>query len=420
MTPKYMSTGACNAIAASRISYFFDLHGPSIVLDTACSSTMVALHQAVSALQNGESDMAVVNGSNVILNPDIFVCMSELGFLSPSGRCRTFDASGDGYVRAEGALALLLKPLDKALEDGDPIRAVIRGVHLNQDGRTGGITLPSSEAQRANMEALYEKCGLDPADIQYFEAHVSVSAFICPARDTEWLECLLTASAKGTGTRAGDPLEVSAINAIYGTRHTPEKLVVGSVKSNIGHLEAAAALASIVKTVQAFERGYIPPQMHFVNPYPQIDFTRLKVPTDLMPWPTSRDGVRRAAIYSFGFGGTNGHAVLEYQPHEARGGICSSSDRPYLFRFSAASDASLSELVDRYAHYVTDKRPSLVSLAHTLLARRSTHKRSAVLTASTADELVDGLKTRRYQIHNKAESSARNVAFVFTGQGAQW
>lgn len=176
MTPTYMSTGACNAIAANRVSYFFDLHGPSLVLDTACSSTMYALHQAVSALQSNESEMAIVNGSNLILNPDILVCMSEMDFLSPTGRCRTFDANGDGYVRAEGTLALLLKPLDKAIADGDPVRSIIRGTQVNQDGRTQGLTLPSAKAQTLNMKALYEKCGIDPAEVQYFEAHVSASS----------------------------------------------------------------------------------------------------------------------------------------------------------------------------------------------------------------------------------------------------
>ncbi|CRK15834.1 hypothetical protein BN1708_011576 [Verticillium longisporum] len=279
-TPKYMSTGACSAIAANRVSYFFDLHGPSLVLDTACSSTMYALHHAVAALHAGEAEMAVVNGSNLILNPDIFVAMSEMDFLSPTGWCRTFDAAGDGYVRAEGVLALLLKPLDKAIRDGDPIRAVVRGTRVNQDGRTQGLTLPSSEAQRANMQALYAESRLDPADVQYFEAH-------------------------GTGAAAGDPLE------------RPQKLVVGSVKSNVGHLEAAAALAGLVKTVEALERGFIPPQMHFTSPNPKIDFTRLEVPTSLTPWPKTRDGVRRAAIDSFGFGGSNGHAVLEHYDHRA-------------------------------------------------------------------------------------------------------
>lgn len=171
-TPKYQSTGTSNSIAANRLSYFFDLHGPSMVIDTACSSTMVALHQAVLSLKAGEAGMALVCGANLIINPDMFIHMSELGFLSPKGRCQSFDASGDGYARGEGVLALLLKPLDQAIRDGDPIRSVIRGTHINQDGRTNGITMPSSEAQQKNMDALYHKYDILPRDVQYFEAHV--------------------------------------------------------------------------------------------------------------------------------------------------------------------------------------------------------------------------------------------------------
>ncbi|KAK5999262.1 Hybrid PKS-NRPS synthetase pynA [Cladobotryum mycophilum] len=393
MTPTYMSTGACNAIAANRISYFFDLHGPSLVMDTACSATMYALHHAVSALHKNEAEMAVVNGSNIILNPDILVCMSEMDFLSPTGRCRSFDASGDGYVRAEGIISILLKPLDKALADGDPIRAVIRGTHLNQDGRTQGLTLPSTEAQRANMHSLYTKNNIDPADIQYFEAH-------------------------GTGTAAGDPLEMSAIDHIYRDSHTEQKLVVGSIKSNVGHLEAVAALAGLVKTVQALERGQIPPQMHFHNPNPKIDFTALQVPTTLMPWPATRDGVRRAAINSFGFGGSNGHAVLEYHPQTTA--ELPSYDRPFLFKVSAGADTSLTELIERYASYADEKKPAAIDFAHTLLARRSTHKKSAFVTASTTEELVKKLVAGEYAVKTKSGETLKNVAFIFTGQGAQW
>ena len=167
-----MSTGTSNSIAANRISYVFDLHGPSLVIDTACSSTMVALHQAVAGLKAGESNMAVVCGANLIISPDMFVHMSELGFLSPSGKCQSFDAAGDGYARGEGVMAILLKPLNEALQNGDPIRAVIRGTRINQDGRTQGISLPSSEAQRQNLFSLYKQLELDPGGIQYIEAHV--------------------------------------------------------------------------------------------------------------------------------------------------------------------------------------------------------------------------------------------------------
>ena len=171
-TPKYLATGTASCMAANRLSYFFDLSGPSLAVDTACSSTMAALHQAVCTLKNGDSSMALVCGAKHIFNPDMFMPSSELGFLSPSGRCRSFDAAGDGYGRGEGVLALLLKPLKQAISNRDPIRAVIKGTRLNQDGRTQGITLPSAVAQQQNMESLYRQIGLSPKDIQYVEAHV--------------------------------------------------------------------------------------------------------------------------------------------------------------------------------------------------------------------------------------------------------
>lgn len=171
-TPRYLATGTANCMAANRLSYFFDLSGPSLSVDSACSSTMAALHQAVRSLQTDEASMALVCGAKLIFTPDMFMPSSELGFLSPSGRCRSFDAAGDGYGRGEGVLALLLKPLKEALADNDPIRAVIKGTRLNQDGRTQGITLPSADAQRNNMETLYSKLKLSPNDIQYVEAHV--------------------------------------------------------------------------------------------------------------------------------------------------------------------------------------------------------------------------------------------------------
>ena len=175
-TPRYLATGTATCMAANRLSYFFDLSGPSLSVDTACSSTMAALHQAVRSLQTHEASTALVCGAKLILTPDMFMPSSELGFLSPSGRCRSFDAAGDGYGRGEGVLALLLKPLEEALANHDPIRAVIKGTRLNQDGRTQGITLPSADAQKHNMEGLYSKLGLSPNDIQYVEAHVCFSS----------------------------------------------------------------------------------------------------------------------------------------------------------------------------------------------------------------------------------------------------
>ena len=175
MTPRYLATGTPTCMAANRLSYFFDLSGPSMSVDTACSSSMAALHQAVRTLQHGDSKMAIVCGAKLILNPDMFIPSSELGFLSPTGKCRSFDKSANGYGRGEGVLALLLKPLKLAIADNDPIRAIIKGTRLNQDGRTKGITLPSVDAQKGNMQSLYEELNLSPAKIQYLEAHVSFS-----------------------------------------------------------------------------------------------------------------------------------------------------------------------------------------------------------------------------------------------------
>ena len=175
--PRYLATGTASCMAANRISYFFDLSGPSMTVDTACSSTMAALHQAVGGLQHGEMKMALVCGAKLIISPDMFIPSSELGFLSPSGRCRSFDAAGDGYGRGEGALAILLKPLKEALAHRDSVRAVVKGTRLNQDGRTQGITLPSSKAQKLNMDALYSKIGISPNDVQYLEAHVCHSLY---------------------------------------------------------------------------------------------------------------------------------------------------------------------------------------------------------------------------------------------------
>ncbi|KAF3910565.1 hypothetical protein ABW21_db0202227 [Orbilia brochopaga] len=394
-TPKYQATGTANSIAANRISYTFNLTGHSVSLDTACSSTIVALHMAVKTIQNGEAPMAIVCGANLILNPDMFVHMSELGFLSPRGRCHSFDASGDGYVRGEGCLALLLKPLKQAIQDNDPIRAVIKGTRLNQDGRTQGITLPSSVAQRANMAALYKDYDINPADIQYVEAH-------------------------GTGTAAGDPLEMSALDSIFGPSHIENPLVVGSVKSNIGHLESCAALAGIVKTVEALERGQIPPQMHFKTPNPKIDFSRMRIPTTVLDWPAVSGNTRKAAINSFGFGGTNGHAVLESYTREDLSHM--EHDRPFLFMISAESETSLNHLCATYANYVEANQPSLHDLSYTLAARRSIHRKSRLFVADSCSNLVEKLR----QDHSKSKPLTKNpekfgkLAFIFTGQGAQW
>jgi acyl transferase domain-containing protein len=252
-----------------------------MVIDTACSSTITALHQAISCISAGDSKVAIVCGANLIMNPDMFVTMSELGFLSPRGKCHSFDASGDGYARGEGVLSMIIKPLADAIADNDPIKAVIKGSRLNQDGKTGGITLPSGDAQQKNMQHLYQRLELDPDNVQYFEAH-------------------------GTGTRVGDPIEMGAIEQVFASSSRKEKLIVGSVKSNCGHLESCAALIGIIKTVECMERGWIPGQLHLQVPNPKINFDALHVPLEATPWPITVDNKRTAVVNSFGFGGANG------------------------------------------------------------------------------------------------------------------
>ncbi|MCJ1465537.1 hypothetical protein MMC07_004155 [Pseudocyphellaria aurata] len=394
-TPAYSATGTSTCMPANRISYAFNLSGPSLVVDTACSSAMVALHQAVRSLRSNEAGMALVCGAKLILSPDMFVPSSEMGFLSSSGRCRSFDAAGDGYGRGEGVLALLLKPLEAALADRDPVRAVVKGSRVNQDGKTKGITLPSADAQQRNMQSLYERLMICPNDIQYLEAH-------------------------GTGTAAGDPLEFSAINAVFNSTGTnrSNSLIVGSIKSNVGHLESSSALAAIVKTVLCLEKGKIPVQMHFVNPNTNIDFRRVTIPVGLMDWPGSEQAVRRAAINSFGAGGTNSHLVLE--EHARLSPSVSGPDRSYLFKVSAADDDSVERLLLRFADYVETSKPSLPDLANTLLSRRSTLRRSVFFVARTHEEAVAKLRPGPSKIRTTLEEVSQEVAFVYTGQGAQW
>ena len=368
---------------------------------------MSALHEAFHTLERQESQMAIVCGANLILNPDMFIPSSELGFLSPSGRCKSFDVEGDGYGRGEGVVALLLKPLASAIADRDAVRAVIKGVTLNQDGRTQGITMPSTQAQKQNMVKLYSNYSLNPADIQYIEAHVCCLL---------WFRVLLTLG-QGTGTSAGDPLEFSAIQDTLACIPRRHPLVVGSVKSNIGHLEACAALAAIIKTVECLERARIPPQMHFENPNPKIDFDNVRIPTSVIPWPSSSGKSRRAAVNTFGAGGTNGHAVLEAYPrHLSRP---DAHKRVMLFKISAIDERTLERLSLKYAQHVEAERPSLPDLAYTMLSRRSTLRQSCFITANTLDTLAEKLKAKPSNIVVKASGHVKNTVFVFTGQGAQ-
>ncbi|KAE8386092.1 hypothetical protein BDV23DRAFT_187650 [Aspergillus alliaceus] len=402
--PLYQATGNGQSILSNRISYFFNLKGPSITVDTACSSSLVGLHLACQGLRTGEAEQAVVGGTNLIFSPDIMVAMSLLGFLSPDGRSYAFDHRAKGYARGEGVATLVLKPLHMAMRDGDPIRAVIRGTGVNSDGRTAGITLPNGDAQEALIREVYRNAKLDPVDTGYFEAH-------------------------GTGTQAGDPMEAGAIHRVFTANcKRSQPLYVGSIKTNIGHLEGASGLAGVVKAILCLEKGLIPPNINYKKPNERLDLEKwnLKIPTELTPWPT--EILRRASVNSFGYGGTNAHVVLDgYNTSRtevghplANGG--DSNSGPRVFVFTASDETAATSLIKRMASYLRDipspiETATLRDLAFTLSQRRSQLAYRLAVSASSVGELTDALENGQIQIRKSLR--APRLGLVFTGQGAQ-
>lgn len=310
-TSQYAATGNARSIVSNRLSYFFDFHGPSMTIDTACSASLVALHQAVQSVRSGESSMACVAGVNMMLTPEQFIAESNLHMLSPTGHSRMWDAQADGYARGEGVVALFVKTLSRALADGDNVQAIIRETGVNSDGRTPGITMPNPIAQKNLIQQTYRKAGLDPTNPkhmpQFFEAH-------------------------GTGTPVGDPLEARAVSEAFSeeihidtkansapdSRKSTPKLLVGSIKTVIGHTEGAAGLAGVLKVIRSMQSGLIFPNLHLdsLNPRVAPFYGNLRIPTEVLPWPVLEPGsVRRASVNSFGFGGTNSHTIIEqYDP----------------------------------------------------------------------------------------------------------
>ncbi|RHZ44089.1 uncharacterized protein CDV56_101092 [Aspergillus thermomutatus] len=412
--PTYFATGTSRAIMANRVSYAFDWHGPSWTIDTACSSSLVAVHQAVQLLRAGDSRVAIAAGSNLLLGPEPYIAESKLKMLSPDGRSRMWGANANGYARGDGVAAVVLKTLSAALEDGDSIECIIRATGVNQDGRTKGITMPSSAAQAELIRKTYEAAGLSPLHDrpQYFEAH-------------------------GTGTKAGDPLEAGAIfRAFFGNEMKEEegheRLCVGSIKTIIGHTEGTAGLAGLLKASLALQHAQIPPNMHFHRLNPDIEpyWSRLQIPTTLRPWPSQAFLVRRASVNSFGFGGTNAHSILENYPAGRDDQIpCVSGMLPFVF--SAQSESALAATMERLAlHLHQNPDIDLRNLAWTLYARRSLWPIRASCFGASASALEAELMLSAEKIRNGKQSPAvkafpisrskPRVLGVFTGQGAQW
>ncbi|KAF3769382.1 hypothetical protein M406DRAFT_85893, partial [Cryphonectria parasitica EP155] len=405
--PVYYLTGVEKAILSNRISHFFDLHGPSMTIDTACSGGLVAVHQACLSLYAGESDAAIVAAANLTMGPDQRIGMSTLHLTSGAGRCFPFDKRGDGYGRGEGGVVLVMKTLDKALRDRDPIRAVIRSTAVNQDGYTpASITYPSATAQEQLIREAYAKAGLSPLDVSYVEAH-------------------------GTGTRAGDLEELAAIAKVFTSpdieRSTP--LHVGSIKGNIGHTENTSGLAGLVKAILMLEHLQIPGTAGLRDLKAGLPTQKLVIPKKLVPWPqdpsSEREKVPRVSINSFGFGGTNAHAILERAPHQCATLAPSlppkAIHRPFLFTLSANSRESLQSLLKSYHTWLGRPEEALLQdISYTLCCRRSAlpWRFSCVASdhESFRDQIEAGLKAPEIQPARKAPV----VVFVFTGQGAQW
>ncbi|KAG6041320.1 Type I Iterative PKS [Claviceps citrina] len=421
--PQYAATGNGVAIMANRISYFFDLHGPSMTIDTGCSGSLVSVHLAAQSLRNKESSIAIAAGAGMLLTPSTMMPMTALNFLSPDGKCFTFDSRANGYGRGEGIGAIIMKRLSDAIRDNDTIRAVIRGSSVNQDGRTAGITLPSKEAQVANIRSVYANAGLDFGQTAYVECH-------------------------GTGTQAGDWRELKAVSeTLAADRPSHSPVVVGSVKPNIGHLEGAAGVAGMIKGVLVLEHGRIPPNINFEHGNPAIDFDdwKVKVPQSLMDWPIP--GLRRVSVNCFGFGGTNAHVILdEARVYLSSRGLvahhssmdsssCGQDAEPMaalptneyqLFCYSAGEKDGVLRTMSSHSTYIKTRQDAcstelLRDYSYTLGCRRSCLEWKGFVLARTVSELTAKLETPGSTniVHSLRKGEPR-IAFVFSGQGSQW
>uniref|UniRef100_A0A4E9E756 Uncharacterized protein n=1 Tax=Gibberella zeae TaxID=5518 RepID=A0A4E9E756_GIBZA len=431
----YHATGLSSSLASNRISWFYNLRGPSMTIDTACSSSLTAFHLACQSIRTGEAEMSVVAGANLMFGPDMSILLGAAKILSPEGKSKMWDANANGFARGEGFGVTILKSLDAALRDGDTIRAVVLSSAANEDGRTPGISLPNSEAQQELIRKAYISAGVDPTETGYVEAH-------------------------GTGTQAGDPLEARAIlKTIGNVPNRKSDLYVGSVKTNIGHLEGAAGVAGVIKAALAVERGMIPQNLWFENLNPQIELpSNVKIPTTLTAWP--HQGPRRASINSFGFGGANAHVILEdarsylfrhslpgrhatttscsqlpdaTSSRDSESGSDGGTDSsiasqskliPKLFVFSSNDQEGVKRTAQRILTYldstkITIKHGFMSDLAHTLYSKRTALPWKGFAVASTVSDLCQTLEKSPVVVRSSLSFVPR-VALVFTGQGAQY
>lgn len=400
----WSNTGGALSIIANRLSYFLDLRGPSITVDTACSSSLVAIHLACQSLRMRDCDMALAAGVNMLMSPAVFHGFDQAAALSPTGMCHAFDAAADGFVRGEGCGAVVLKRLGDAVRDENRILAVVRGSAVNQDGRSNGLMAPNPAAQMAVLKAAYTNAGLAPHDVDYVEAH-------------------------GTGTFLGDPIEARALGTTLGRgRPVESPLLIGSIKSNLGHQEAAAGVAGFLKAVLALQQARIPGTAGFEMPNPHIPFgaLRLKVAAENQDWPSSGQP-RRVGVSSFGFGGTNAHVVLEQAPDVAAVGPRQGPAVTTLV-VSGKSRERIERLAETLAGWMTGPgaETGLADVAHTLNHHRSTHSTFATVCARHREQAIAGLtaladgQPATGVVGPHDGSCGAGTVFVYSGQGSQW
>lgn len=404
----YALTGNMTSMAAGRLSYLLGLNGPSLVVDTACSSSLVAVHLACQSLRSGECSLALAGGANLLLSPDGMVSASRLRALSPEGRCKTFDASADGFVRSEGCGIVVLKRLTDARAAGDPILAMITGSAINQDGRSNGLTAPSGPAQQAVIRAALLQAGVNPGQVGYVETH-------------------------GTGTQLGDPIELQALGAVLQDTRRDGPVLVGALKSNIGHTESAAGVAGLIKAVLVLLHQEIPANLHFRTPSPHIPWAELpvRIPTEPTPWPQP-EGARIAGVSSFGLSGTNAHVILTEAP---AGAAVTPSDpsaetgRPLqILPLSARTARTLIAQAERYAqHLASHPEQELSDVCHSAMIGRTAMEARHAVVAGSQKEAIERLRefaeagsASATEATTQRLSQEPRVAFLFTGQGAQY
>ena len=399
------ATGNTNSIAANRLSYLFDLRGPSMSVDTACSSSLVAFHQACQAIRGGDAEAAIVAGVSLHLHPMGFINFSKTSMLSPKGRCTPFDEGGNGYARSEGSGVVLLKRLSKAVQDGDEILAVVAASGVNCDGKTSSLTVPSAEAQAKLLEEVYQKAGILPEEVSYIEAH-------------------------GTGTQVGDPIETSALAKVLGKRRPPgSPLPIGSVKSNIGHLEAASGMAGLVKALLVLKHRVIPPTIHLkkVNPKIPLEEWGLSVPVE----PTSLPSTGRliVGVNSFGFGGANAHVILENPVAKKmlRGAKAKPLPGSASLFLSAKSEEALRDLAKEYSGLLQSSSDiPLYDLAYSVAHQREWLPHRLAIAGETAPAMSAAIQnwllcgSEEAVVEGRDFGDSGKPVFVFSGNGSQY